>query len=237
MIVYYIFVFYLVLTNIIFSVILYTKKSGGASCAAYQKIKIKEEEKMKLYGSYYLLSVLPIWAMYLIMFIVVLGVLFILRDKYEGLYYNTSYSAVLGDGALVAVVLMAAGILQRGWVLLPTWAQGGYFHSLALVAGVILGIFWVMIDDPKQWGDKYHHLVIAPLLCYLGITLLPLIYMNGKWWEKVTTICLIFLWAGLVVYDIETNRLVQRRYRGLGPHLDAIKDFAKYRGPVKPHWR
>lgn len=176
-----------------------------------------------LHGSYYVLSVWPIWATALILYAVTMGVLFVLRDRCEGLYYNTSYSAVLGDGALVVIVLLAAGILQCGEVLFPIWAQKGSFHLLALLASIILGLFWVMIDDPKQWGDKYHHLVIAPLFMYLAVTLLPVIYLNGTRGEWIATICLVLLWAGLVAYDAKTHRLDQRNYNNLGYYLDWIK--------------
>jgi len=105
-----------------------------------------------LYGSHYLLSVLPIWATALLLYAVTMGVLFVLRDRYEGLYYNTSYSAVLGDGALICIVLMAAGILQRG-VSFPEWTKGGlfpsgYFHLFAFFVGIVLGAKWLSLDNP-----------------------------------------------------------------------------------------
>ena len=186
---------------------------------------------MKLYGSYYMLCVLPIWASALVLYMLTQWVLFILRDRCEGLYYNTSYSAVLGDGALMVVVLMAAGILQREGTSLPAWAISGHFHFLSLIAGFILGIFWVMLDQPKQWGDIYHHLGIAPLLTYLGVTLLvPVIILNGRRIEIVATVCLILLWALLVVYDAVTHRLDQRNYRGLGTYLSAQYDLHCFDG-------
>ncbi|MBU0999164.1 hypothetical protein KKG24_02550 [Patescibacteria group bacterium] len=184
-------------------------------------------------GSYYVLSVLPIWVTALILYMVTQGVLFILRDRCEGLYYNTSYSAVLGDGALVVIVLMAAEILQRGapW---PVWGRGGFFesgffHITTLCAGILLGTVWLALDRPPQWGDRYHHAVIAPLLTYLSTTLVPVIFLKGTGMEITATIFLILLWVGLVVYDVRTDRLDQRNYRNLGSHLNAVKDYPKYR--------
>lgn len=176
-----------------------------------------------LYGSYYVLTMLPIWATALIMYMLTIGVLFILRDIFEGLFYNTSYSAMLGDGALVVVGLMTAGILQRGGVSLPTWAQGILFHQFSFFAAGLLGFVWSLLDQPKQWGDRYHHAVIAPLLCYLGLTLLPVIFWNGTRIEITATVLLILLWAGLVVYDAVTRRLNQRQYRNVGFCLNLIK--------------
>jgi hypothetical protein len=175
-----------------------------------------------LIGGYWVLVNLPIWATAIILYMITLGAIFVLRDKFEGLFYNTSYSAMLGDGALLVVVLMAAEILKRG-VLLPEWAQGTKFHWVAVCLGVVLGIVWYTMDDPVQWADSYHHLVIAPLLCYLGITLLPVIFRNGTRVEVISTLVLVALWATLVVYDSKTGRLDQRNYRSLGRCLDIIK--------------
>ena len=177
-----------------------------------------------MYGSYYVLYTLPIWATALILYVVTLGVLFVLRDRCEGLFYNTSYSAMIGDGALLVVVLMAAGILQRGGILLPEWIKREqFFHVAAAAIGICLGVIWLTLDKPKQWGDRYHHAVIAPLLCYLGITLVPVIYLNGTLAEWNSMIGLVLVWIVLVIYDARTHRLDQRRYRNLDKYLDAMK--------------
>ncbi|HTE48986.1 MAG TPA: hypothetical protein VK675_03710 [Candidatus Paceibacterota bacterium] len=174
---------------------------------------------MKLFGSYWVLTKLPIWATAILLYIVTIGAIFILRDCCEGLFYNTSYSAMLGDGALMVVVLMAAEILKRR-ALTP---ESGWFHIVASALGVILGVVWWALDLPEQWGDRYHHLVIAPLLCYLFITLLPVIYKNGTEAEIIATLALTVVWALLCVYDVKTDRLNQRQYHGLGLAVDHIK--------------
>ncbi|MFA6353341.1 MAG: hypothetical protein WCW93_00165 [Candidatus Paceibacterota bacterium] len=178
---------------------------------------------MELYGSYYILTVLPIWATAILLYFLTMGVLFILRDIFEGLFYNTSYSAVLGDGGILVIPLMAAGILQRG-APLPWWVRGWEYHQIAVCLGLLLGMIWLALDRPKQWGDRYHHLVIAPLICYMGGTLLPVIFTSGTCLEKLATIFLIALWAGLVVYDAKTHRLDQRNYRDIGSYLTMIKN-------------
>ena len=175
-----------------------------------------------LVGSCYLLMVLPIWMTALIMYMLTQGMLFVLRDYCEGVYYNTSYSAVLGDGALVCIVLMAAGILQRGAPLYE-WLGNGYCHFLAISAGMSFGVGWYILDQPKQWGDRYHHLVVASLLTYLGITLVPVIFKNGTDSEWIAVIGLVLIWVVSVVYDSTTKRLDQRNYHNLGGHLDTFK--------------
>jgi hypothetical protein len=155
------------------------------------------------------------------MYAVTMGMIFILRDRCEGLFYNTSYSAMLGDGALVVVVLMAAEIVKRG--SLPEWLPRGGYHLVAAGVGVAIGLVWFGIDLPRQWGDRYHHIIIAPLLVYLSMTLLPVIVKNGTKIEKIATICLIAIWAVLVIYDAKVGRLDQRNYRSLGRCLDILK--------------
>ena len=184
------------------------------------------------YGGYWVLTVLPIWVTALTLYSIKLGAIFILRDRYEGLYYQVSYSAQLGDGALIAMVLMAAGILQRGGLFPPS----GWFHIGALALGAVIGVGWWLIDaldglhlpidqqvrHEMQWGDVYHHLVIAPLLVYLFVTLLPVIYKNGTSVEKIATVCMILFWVSLCIYDARNGRLDQRNYHGLGQHADAL---------------
>ena len=160
---------------------------------------------------YWLLNTLPIWATALILYMVTMGMIFFLRDRYEGLFYNTSYSAMLGDGALIVAVLMATEMLKRG-ASLPYWAQAGGYQFVVGVIGLALGLVWYTLDAPEQWGDCYHHIVIAPMLCYLGITLLPVVAVNGNIWEYCATIFLIATWLALVIFDASQDRLNQRRW-------------------------
>ena len=180
---------------------------------------MKKNEEYEYVGSY-LLGELPIWATAFLLFMATFGVVFILRDRCEGVYYNTSYSATLGDGALFAIVIMAVEILKRRE---KNWLPGPPYHIVGACVAVIFGLIWWVFDRPEQRADIYHHLVIAPLLCYLGITLLPVIIKDGRMAEVVVAACLILVWAGLCVYDAKTDRLSQRSYYNLGRHVDAIK--------------
>lgn len=161
----------------------------------------------------------------LLMYAVTFLPLFVLRDRCEGLYYNTSYSAVVGDGGLIVVALLVAGIVQRGPFFLPGLVHSVEYQDCAIAIATLLGLVWFQLDHPQQWADRYHHLVIAPLLCYLGLTLVPIIYLNGTLPEKVSTVLLVLLWAGLVVYDTLTHRLDQRNYHALGFHLNEMKQL------------
>jgi len=203
--------------------------SNAFRVAVENKRKTKNKERLIMstnyVGIYRILEAWPIWAVALLLYTVTLGMIFILRDKCEGVFYNTSYSAMLGDGALIVAVLLAAEILKRGGVL-PGWMQLKWLHWVAFLCGVLLGVVWCVVDLPEQWADAYHHIMIAPLLVYLGITLLPVIWVLGTHAEKLATLFMVLLWATLVVYDAKTERLNQRKYRDLGIHLTAIQQVA-----------
>ncbi|MBI3888508.1 hypothetical protein HY311_01810 [Candidatus Nomurabacteria bacterium] len=181
----------------------------------------------QLYGSYYVLATLPIWVTALLLYVLTMGVLFVLRDRCEGLYYNTSYSAVIGDGALIVIVLMAAGILQRVHAV-PAWVQDERFHFVVATLSICFGVSWWRQDRPRQWADKYHHLFIAPLLAYCLVTLLPVVWGKGTKVEITATGCLFLVWLVFVIYDAATYRLDQRNYHSLGTYINAIKTKKQY---------
>jgi hypothetical protein len=167
---------------------------------------------IRFVGSHQALLVLPIWATAAILYVVTIGVLYILRDRFEGLPYNVAYSSQVGDMFLICVVLIACTILQRGGEYPPAWMLSTDYHSLAAVVGVSIGITWWRIERPPHWGDIYHHLVVAPLFAYLAITLLPVIFKNGTREEVFATLGFALLWARLVVFDAKYKRLNQREW-------------------------
>ena len=174
-----------------------------------------------LVGSYWVLTTWPIWAIALVLYIATMGVIFFLRDRCEGMFYNTSNSAMIGDAALLAIVLMAAEILKQGpelhWIL-RCWQ----FHATSFVVGGVAGFIFLLKTLPEELADAYHNFVIVGLLVYLGITLLPVIFVCGLPAEITATAFLIALWVALVSHDAKTKRLDQRKYFDLGCHLKQI---------------
>jgi hypothetical protein len=162
-------------------------------------------------GSHYVLSELPIWASSIILYTVTMGVIYVTRDFFEGLPYQVAYSAQFGDAALAGAVLIAATILRRGNPM-PWMFSSGYFHILAALVSMGFGITWWSLDRPAHWGDIYHHLFIAPLICYLAITLSPVILINGTKLEKFCAFCLVLVWITLVAFDIKYERMNQRQW-------------------------
>jgi hypothetical protein len=139
------------------------------------------------YGSHLLFSTMPLWAIALLCYVIMAVPIQVLRNHYEGMQYQVAWSADFGCSALVAIALVGASILQRG-VLLPDFLGSRGFHSLAVVVAVAVGVVWTKLDWHTQWGDRYHHAVVAPVLTYLLFTLLPVIFWGGgqrwRWWQQ-----------------------------------------------------
>lgn len=156
----------------------------------------------------------PLWALALILYLATDCVIHILRDWKEGLGYQVSYSAKIGDAGLIGCVLIAATILKRGNLVLPDWLMNANFHY-AFMLGVLLLCIALEITLKSrscQLADIYHDLVIAPAFLYFAVTLLPVIYLGGRFSEKFATFCLVCVWAALVIYDIYDKRMDQRRW-------------------------
>jgi hypothetical protein len=163
----------------------------------------------------YVLTVLPIWATAGIMMAVVMLSLHFGRDYFEGLPYNVAYSSAIGDAGLIVVTLIAATILQKGGVHIPEWLRDVMVHATILLAVGGLSVIVCVITLGSRSGqsmDIYHDVVIAPLLAYLMITLVPIIWLNGTSIEIVSTFLLIILWAAFVFGDICDERMSQRTW-------------------------
>ena len=169
---------------------------------------------------YRVLDILPFSVTVLILYLITMVAVFYLRDKHEGVFYNTSWGTMVGCGTLLSIVVMAAEILQRG-AFLPSWLEDKWFYHLGvIILGFFIGsVMWWRdvrladeVNDLIHWGEVYHHLVIVPLVCYLSVTLLPVIYLAGESIEKMFALCFILSWLFLVVYDFRSGRINQRSY-------------------------
>jgi hypothetical protein len=170
---------------------------------------------MKLVGSYYVLATLPVWATAAILFAITMATILVGRDVLEGLPYNVAYSAIIGDAGLLIGVLIAATILQWGIVDVPQWLHSGTTHVLILFVLALGGTAVCLLTLGSRSGqamDIYHDTVIAPLILYLAITLVPVIYYNGTKTEKLSVLVCFVLWASLVVFDIKYKRMDQRSW-------------------------
>ena len=170
---------------------------------------------MKLHGIYHVLSVSPIWATFVILF-GLFSAIFIGRDFLEGLPYQVAYSASIGEGlCFIAMVLIVVTILQRGrwdYIRIPKWLQNNITHGeILLMSMAICTIVSVLTIESRlgDWMDAYHDLVVAPLILYFGVTLLPVIKSNGTPAEKKATCFFIALWIGCFIFDLAFGRINQ----------------------------
>jgi len=162
---------------------------------------------------YSILTALPVWATAGILFVITMVAILVGRDVLEGLPYNVSYSAVVGDAGLIISVLIAATVLQRGGCYIPELLQVVKVHELVLVASMALGAavsVFTLGQRSGQLMDVYHDVIVGPLFLYLAITLLPVVYYNGTRVEKWSVVGFIILWFILVVFDIRYDRMNQR---------------------------
>ena len=175
-------------------------------------------------GIHAFLTRTPLWVTVLILYLMTDGAMHIGREYFEGLAYQVAYSAKFGDAALLGVVFIATTILQRGNVVLPKLLTKVWMHRAIVLVGICLGSAVSWLTLPARSGqimDIYHDVVIAPMILYFAVTLLPVIYLAGKRAEKVSTVCFILFWLALVVYDTGSNRMNQRNWleKHLGVHL------------------
>ena len=147
------------------------------------------------------------------------------RDRLEGLGYQVSYSAKIGDGALFISVLMIATMFYDGRVMhIPDWLQLGWVHAGIFVACSALGITVCLTTLGSRSGqvmDIYNDTIIAPALLYLAIALLPIVWYNAKWWEWIVVLVVATMYVWTIHYDITHDRMNQRQW--LVSHGFAIK--------------
>ena len=170
-------------------------------------------------GIYRLLERTPIWLTALIFFAISFGAINELRDQLEGLPYQVARSAIYGDAGLFIGVLIAQTIIKRR-------AQGHFIilsrrlDSWRTQAVIIVACFWLgfMADiltlksRSGQVADVYHDVVLAPVILFLVIMLLPVIFKNGRQHEKAAIVLIAAFYFGMVGLDISQSRLDQRSW-------------------------
>lgn len=167
---------------------------------------------MRLVLPLHVLMSVPLWIQAPVYYLLSIGIIWMLRDYQEGVAYNVARSSQFGDAALFTIILMAVNMLQDGRPV-PGPLNLALMQALLLIIAVLVGVIWYFWFDPTpRWGDKYHHLVVAPMLVYLGINAAVIIVYAGKGWEISVAIALLSVWGVLVDLDVNTGRLNQRQW-------------------------
>lgn len=167
---------------------------------------------MSAYAGVFALTMgIPVWAIVFFALIIGIGIPFVIADRASGLFFNFSYSGMVGDICLLTVVLVGIAVIQRG-ASLPAWLANGTTQAIWLVLCIVVGILLVTISTPwptATWPDRYHNCVVVPLfLFFTPLAVLATLY-NGNRVEVVVSLLLIATWGGLVVYDFRDGRINQ----------------------------
>lgn len=167
---------------------------------------------MSAYGGVFgFLAYTPQWVTLLIALTTGLAIPFVIADQKTGLFYNFSYSGMIGDLGFLVVLFIGIGVVQRG-APLPYWFAGLWPQLLWFAVCVAIGAYLVTATTPwpiASWPDRYHNAVIAPLFLFLLPLLILATLSNGNWIEKTVTGLLIGIWAVLVLYDFAEHRINQ----------------------------
>jgi len=182
------------------------------------------------YGIYAVLVSLPIWATITIFYLLTLFVVDAGREHFEGFSYNVSHTARYGDIGLLVVIIIGATILQRNPELNKFLATKN-FQSFCLLVFLIIIFIMLLLEGnmrvrnvTRQAVDKYHNVFILPLIIYLLIALIPVIYFHGTLVEKGVTEFFIVTWIALLCYDIKDGRLEQRSWLKKHGYLHILKN-------------
>jgi hypothetical protein len=166
---------------------------------------------MRLEGIYQFLYVMPVSLAAMFLFLATISLIWILRDTYEGFGYNVAWSSQIGDVALIGCILVGMEVLQSEHrappLLAPASVQVG-----AVFAAIGFGMVWYKVDRPSEWGDMYHHTVVAPIFAVLLLLTVPVVFAFGSFWQCLAVAAMLGLWAALVVIDLGAGRMDQRRW-------------------------
>ena len=172
---------------------------------------------MKPRGIYHWLQQSPTWLTFAVLFFFCIGVVPLGRKLFEGTAYNVALSSKWGDIGLICSIVVAARILKRQTVQVR-WFEGLVFPITVLVVGLAIGVclhIRTMVGHSWMFGpvmDAYHNLIVVPLFFFLLALTLPIIWLHGAAIEKALTLISLALWVVLVLYDLKTGRLDQRRW-------------------------
>jgi hypothetical protein len=169
-------------------------------------------------GIFKLLAITPVWAIALFMFAVCspLGIMFVLADRRTGLFFNVSYSGMIGDMLLTIAILIGVTVLQRGTVL-PGWAgniplQFSWTVFCCVTATRIMFKKRTFPLPTDTAPDFYHNLIVFPIYMFLVPIALIIIWNGGTLPEITFGFGFVVIWATLAIGDYETGRLGQPRY-------------------------
>jgi|GEM_PF-3945839 len=165
---------------------------------------------MNLYGTYWILSTFPVLVTISIIVIACICMLPVGREFFEGLGYNTSLAAQIGDVFLGLIIMITAMVLQRNPVL-PGWVVSGYFQFVMFDLAALIAVIAIIMPAPMVM-DKFHNVFVVPLFVYFLTTSAPVLYYGGTTQEWCVGLNCFGIWIALLIFDAATGRLPQQQY-------------------------
>jgi|SRR3989344_443338 len=162
-------------------------------------------------GVYAILAAMPMWLVVLVALVIGVAVPFVIADQTSGLFFNYSYSGMIGDICLLVVVLIGATVIERG-APLPGWYASMWAQAIWFVLCAAVGVMLVTVTTPwptAAWPDRYHNAVVVPLFLFFVPLLMLAVFRNGSPTEAIVCAMLTGAWVGLVYYDFADDRMNQ----------------------------
>ncbi len=133
------------------------------------------------------------------------------RLFFEGHAYNVSLASKYGGMALIFCILIGTVVL-RGQSSIPGWFGSGSFQIALAMICVIAGVVSNNYLNAKEVMDIYHNMFVLPLLAYLILSTVPVVFKYGTARDKKAAVAFIVIWAAFGLYDIATGRLDQPKW-------------------------
>ncbi len=170
-----------------------------------------------LHGIHRFLAETSPTALFLALVFGAIGTIWLCRRIFEGHWYNVTYSGQIGDIALgICVAFVGTYVLRHLDQPLPEWLGSSRAQFVLFVQCAALSVLPLLFDErplwQQEWAEIIHGFVIVPVLFFLVVTvLLVTIQVRAQGMLRLE-VALIVLWAGLVVYDVQTGRDKQPAY-------------------------
>jgi len=165
-------------------------------------------------GSIWLLSELPWWIVVLAV-CATSGIALAIRWLTEKEFYNKSLAAIPGDLFLALYCGIVAYICQNNKLEYLLQLYAWHLATFILCILVSIGLHITALTNessrrftmlPAQW---YHNLFVVPLLSYVIISTLPIVFS-----ATLANLCALFclvIWTALLMWDIWHDNLIQKR--------------------------
>lgn len=169
-----------------------------------------------LIGIYFILFHTEVWVTAAFLFSSFNLVFFGGQHFYRGFGYNVSRSAQFGDNALIIAVLIACSALVRTGtapaIFNNFWSQIAIGMVSFAIGGAMELYAFAKTRRRGTFLDTIHNLLVVPGFLFILVTMMPVIYLGGSFWQKVIAFLCLVIWFFLFLWDIAAERLDQHAW-------------------------